>query len=202
MVSKVVHAVFAAAFCVCAVLPVAAAAQESKSAPLAKQLAQVLDQAKLESIAAADPTTGAFVAALYIPGTQLLVVSGMFDAPAIGAERISRKEYRDLYMDLQGAAKAGTRVFAQDVSADGLLFKSQRRRGRCVGAARTRALAFDGWQESEDERGGLYEGVLESRRAVRAHPLAARCAQAKAEDGLALTTKLTSSQQVGRLAQR
>jgi hypothetical protein len=148
MVSKVLHAVFAAAFCVCAVLPVAAAAQESKSAPLAKQLAQALDQAKLESIAAADPTTGAFVAALYIPGTQLLVVSGMFDAPAIGTERISRKEYKDLYMDLQGAAKAGTRVFAQDVSADGLSFKAS---DGAVDAweQANKTLAFDGWKKAK-----------------------------------------------------
>jgi hypothetical protein len=39
-------------------------------------------------------------------------------------ERIKRKEYRDLYMDLQGAAKAGTKCFAQDVSADGFAFKT------------------------------------------------------------------------------
>ena len=82
MVCKVLQAVFVAAFCACVVLPASAGSQESKSAPLAKQLAQVLDAAKLESMAAADPTTGAFVAALYIPGTQLLVVSGKFDAPS------------------------------------------------------------------------------------------------------------------------
>ena len=129
-----------------------AADQESKSAPLAKQLAQLLDSAKLESIAAADPTTGGFVAALYIPGTQLLVVSGKFDAPAIGTERINKKEYRDLYMDLQGAAKAGTRVFAQDVSADGLIFKTD------DGAADSweesnKTLAFDGHKKAKMSEG-------------------------------------------------
>src|SRR5215210_1706372 len=122
MFCKSSEAILAAAFCACVLQPAFAAAQESKSAPLARQLAQILDAAKLESMAAADPATGAFVAALYIPGTQLLVVSGMFDAPAIGTSRISRKEYKDLYMDLHGASKAGTRVFAQDASADGLSF--------------------------------------------------------------------------------
>ena len=139
------------------------ASQESKSAPLAKQLAQLLDAAKLESIAAADPTTGGFVAALYIPGTQLLVVSGRFDAPAIGTERINRREYRDLYMDLHGAAKAGTRVFAQDVSANGLSIKAD------DGAVDSweesnKTLSFDGWKKakmSEDDYTRAYTAADE-----------------------------------------
>lgn len=98
-----------------------AAAQESKSQPLARQLAQALDAAKLDSIAAADPSTGGFVAALYIPGTQLLVVSGKFDAPAIGTHRIDKKEFRELYMDLMGASVAGSRLFAADVSCNGFV---------------------------------------------------------------------------------
>ena len=106
-----------------ATISAAPAPQESKSAPLAKQLAQALDGAKLESIAAADPSTGGFVAALYIPGTQLLVVSGRFDNPEIGNHRLSKKEFRELYMDLMGASLAGSRQFAADVSCDGFVFK-------------------------------------------------------------------------------
>ena len=102
---------------------VSADQQESKSAPLAKQLAQALDAAKLDSIAAPDPATGGFVAALYIPGTQLLVVSGKFETPDIGTHRISKKEFRDLYMDLMGASVPGSRQFAADVSCDGFVFK-------------------------------------------------------------------------------
>jgi len=106
-------------------LVTAAGPQDSKSAPLAKQLAQTLEAAKLDSIAAADPTTGGFVAALYIPGTQLLVVSGKFEIPEIGTHRISKKEFRELYMDLMGASLAGSRLFASDVSCDGLSFKPE-----------------------------------------------------------------------------
>lgn len=102
---------------------VAAGPQESRSAPLARQLTQALDAAKLDSIAAHDPSTGGFVAALYIPGTQLLVVSGRFDTPEMGNYRLSTKEFRELYMDLMGAAVAGSRLFASDVSCDGLSFK-------------------------------------------------------------------------------
>lgn len=99
--------------------------QESKSAPLAKQLAQALDAAKIEAIAAPDPSTGGFVAALYIPGTQLLVVSGKFTTPDIGTHRLSKNEYRELYMDLMGAAVDGSRQFASDVSCDGFVFKPE-----------------------------------------------------------------------------
>ena len=101
-----------------------AAPQDSKSAPLARQLVQALDAAKLDAMAAADPTTGGFIAVLYIPGTQLLVVSGKFELPDIGTHRIGKKEFRELYMDLMGASLAGTRQFATDVSCDGLLFKA------------------------------------------------------------------------------
>lgn len=111
------------AFLAAGVVASAAGPQESKSAPLARQLAQALDAAKLDSIAAADPSTGGFVAALYIPGTQLLVVSGKFDSPDIGTHRIDKKEFRELYMDLMGAAVAGSRQFAADVSCDGFVAK-------------------------------------------------------------------------------
>lgn len=109
------------AFCVAGAVVTAAGPQDSKSAPLARQLAQALDAAKLDSIAAADPSTGGFVAALYIPGTQLLVVSGRFESPDIGTHRISKKEFRELYMDLMGASVAGSRLFAADVSCDGFV---------------------------------------------------------------------------------
>src|SRR3954447_14343327 len=77
------------------------AAQESKSAPLAKQLAAALDAAKLDSIAAADPDApDAFAAALYFPGMQFLVVSGKYSVPQLLATRLTKKEYRDVYLDL------------------------------------------------------------------------------------------------------
>jgi len=103
-----------------------AAEQESKSAPLARQLSQLLDASKLETIAAADPASGSFVAALYIPGTQLLVVSGKFQSPEFGTNRLEKKEYRELYMDLMGGAVPGSRLVASDVKCDGLAFKPHR----------------------------------------------------------------------------
>jgi hypothetical protein len=117
----------AGALTVCSVAaagsPGAREPQDSKSAPLAKQLAQALDAAKMDAVAAPDPATGGFVAALYIPGTQLLVVSGKFPNPEIGNHRIGKSEFRELYMDLMGASDAATRQFASDVSCDGFVFE-------------------------------------------------------------------------------
>ena len=146
------------AFALAVAAPVAARDQDSKSAPLAKQLVQLLESSKLDSIAAADPTNGAFVAALYIPGTQLLVVSGKFNTPAGAQERIKNKEYRDLYMDLQGAALPGSRLFASDISCDGLL------KGNGDGAADSwdfanKSVTFDGHKKAkmnEDEYSKVY----------------------------------------------
>jgi hypothetical protein len=114
------------AFAAAVAFPAFAEVQESKSGPLARQLTQLLDASKLESIAAADPVGGGFVAAIYVPGAQLLVVSGKFATPDIGTYRIERKEYRELYMDLMGGAVAGSRLVASDVSGDGFAAKPKR----------------------------------------------------------------------------
>jgi hypothetical protein len=100
-------------------------AQDSKSAPLAKQLAAAMDAAKLDSIAAKDPSApDVFVAALYFPGAQLLVVSGKYSVPQLLVERVNKKEYRDVYLDINGAAAADSKVFVEDPGADG--FKAKR----------------------------------------------------------------------------
>src|SRR5438067_6772956 len=98
-----------------------AAAQESKSAPLAKQLAAALDAAKLDSIAAKDPgAPDMFIGALYFPGLQILVVAGKYAVPQLLNERLARKEYRDVYLDLNGTAALETKIFIEDPGTDGL----------------------------------------------------------------------------------
>jgi hypothetical protein len=124
MVYTISRRFLAVAFAIVIAVPASAGAQDSKSAPIARELTQLLEANKLDSIAAQDPS-GGFVAALHIPGTQLLVVSGKFPTPDGAMLRIKNKEYRDLYMDLQGAAIPGTRVFASDISCDGLAFKGK-----------------------------------------------------------------------------
>ena len=114
-----------AAVLVAASIASPAFAQESKSAALAKQLTAALNAGKLDCIAAQDPNApDIFVAALYFPGS-LLVVSGKYSVPQLLSDRLLKKEYRDVYMDLNGAATADTKVFIQDPGADGLRAKRE-----------------------------------------------------------------------------
>ena len=102
----------------------AAGPQDSKSASAARELAQLLDAGKLEAIAAADPgDPNAFVAALYFPGSQLLVVSAKYSAPSLLVTKINSKEFRDVYIDLQSASVQGSKIFVMDLMADGLAAK-------------------------------------------------------------------------------
>lgn len=123
----------------------AAWAQESKSAGLAKQLSAALDAAKLDSIAAADPMApDVFNAALYFAGAQLLVVSAKYSAPLYLLERLGKKEYRDVYLDLNGAAVANTKTFIQDGAADGLKAKNAGNQAADVIEVAGKPMVFDG----------------------------------------------------------
>jgi len=99
-------------------------AQDAKSGPLAKQLAAALDSAKLDSIAAPDPLSpGTFVAALYFPNMQLLVVSAKYTAPQLLLAKVDKKDYRDVYIDLNSASVPESKIFIEDLGADGLKAK-------------------------------------------------------------------------------
>jgi len=100
------------------------AAAQSKSAAAAKQLTDVLDRLKLDAIAAPDPSDpGAFVAALYFQGGQLLVVSAKYSAPTLITAKLAKKDYRDVYIDLNAASVAGSKIFVMDQTCDGLVAK-------------------------------------------------------------------------------
>jgi hypothetical protein len=105
---------------------VAAAQAPSKSAAVAKELVQVMEAKKLDSIAAKAPAgDGHFAAALYFPNVQLLVISGHYSAPQLMEPRLAGKQYRDTYMELSGTVTPDTRVFVQDMGEPGLSFKKQ-----------------------------------------------------------------------------
>ncbi len=101
-----------------------ALAQEPKSAALAKQLATAMDAAKLDSLAAKDPAgSDSFVSVLYITGLQLLAVSAKYSAPQLLDAKIGKKDYREVYIDLQSSATAGSKFFVEDLGMDGLRAK-------------------------------------------------------------------------------
>ena len=157
-----------------------ALAQESKSVALAKELSAALDARKLDAIAAKDPSKpDVFVGALYFPGVQLLVVLAKYAAPVAMNEQLAKKNYRDVYLDLSSASVAGTKVFVEDLGANGLVVKpgeNQPFDGFEVGGKRR---AFDGdWKKqqlSEDE----YMKAFAAADAQYSEMLAALLAQVK-----------------------
>jgi hypothetical protein len=107
--------------CAAAAAPLAAQDTQPASAALAKELSALLDGKKLTTIAAKDTSDPeAFVAAMYFSGSQLLVVGAKYDPAVLLVEKLNKKEYQEIYIDLNSAAKAGTRVFFEDLGADGL----------------------------------------------------------------------------------
>ena len=135
-----------------AVLPGAAVAQEpeSKSAPLAVELTKLLDQTKLDSIAAPRGVEkDQFVGALYLPGSQLLVVGAKFAAPDRMAYLLREKSYRDAYVDLNSASERQTKVFISDLGADGLQFEPEENGPSDTVDLPDRSVAFDGdWRRA------------------------------------------------------
>ena len=128
-----------------------AIAQEPQSAAPAKELAQLLTAKKLDSIAARMPDSREeFVGALTFPG-QLMVVWARTTAPAVVNEKLIRKEYREVYMDLNSASVLETRHFVTDLGPDGLKAKPASKQGPSdshdLGA---KTMRFDGsWREDK-----------------------------------------------------
>jgi hypothetical protein len=125
-------------------------AQTSTSAAPAKELAQALDAAKLDAIAAADPADpSTFVAALYLQGSQILAVSAKYAAPPLLLEKIKNKNYRDVYIDLNSASEAGTKVFVIDTGINGLTAKPEDGAADSVDTG-SRQITFDGeWKDAK-----------------------------------------------------
>ena len=122
-----------------------ALAQESKSTPLARQLAAALDAAKLDSVAAKDPAANdAYIGVLYLKGLQLLTIGARYSAPLLMDDRLIKGEYRDAYIELNAAGTAGTKVFLEDLGADGLRARRQDNSAPDVYDGGGKRVIFDG----------------------------------------------------------
>jgi hypothetical protein len=132
-------------------LSATALAQEPKSAALAKQLTAALDAAKLDSIAAKDPSApDVFIGALYFPGVQLLVVSAKYTVPSLLIEKLAKKEYRDVYIDLNSASVPDSKIFVSDLGADGLKAERSENQPYDTFEAGGKQVAFDGdWKKQK-----------------------------------------------------
>jgi hypothetical protein len=97
----------------------ASSGQESKTGPLAQELTTLLSSQKRDAVAARLGSEE-FVAALYYPGTQLLVIKAKYAAPALIFEKIVSKNYKDAYLDLATASMPETKIMIEDMKGDGL----------------------------------------------------------------------------------
>jgi hypothetical protein len=141
-----------------------APAADFASADAARQLTRALDAAGVTAIAAADPAEpGRFVAALYIPGSQLLVVSARHPSVDGVAHRIATRQYREVYLDLQGSPTLQGKFFVQDAAADGILSAEGNGGDLDVlyedGVTQT---LFNGDSEAQDLTSSEYEAKLSS----------------------------------------
>jgi hypothetical protein len=102
-------------------LPGEAQLRSPRSSGPAATLVKMMAERGIDAAAAKDAKEpGRFVAALCFPGTQLLVVSAKYPVPAILEQRLSNREYRDVYMELQNDVTREGRFFVQDMQANGL----------------------------------------------------------------------------------
>jgi hypothetical protein len=128
-----------------------ALAQEPKSAALAKQLAAALDASQLDAMAAKDPSSpDTFIGVLYFKGLQLLAVSAKYAAPSLLVDKIAKKNYRDVYIDLNSASVQDTKVFIEDLGADGLKAKHEDNTPFDTYESAGKRTAFDGdWKKQK-----------------------------------------------------
>ena len=103
-----------------------AADAPSKSEGRAKDLAKALDAQKSGAgqaiyMAAKDPQApDQFVAVLYFPGMQMLLVAAKYSVPQLLDERLAGKDFQNVYFDLNSASVPKSKFFVEDMNADGL----------------------------------------------------------------------------------
>ena len=96
-------------------------AQTFQSGVVAKELTSVMTARQLDTLAAADPTRpGRFIAALLVPGAQLLVVAADYPNAAELQALLAQRSYRDVYSALHQPLTQQSRVFFLDAGCDGL----------------------------------------------------------------------------------
>ena len=137
-----------------------AQAPASKSAPLAGELVKLLDSMKLDAAAGNRGARDEYVAAMYFPGSQLVVVSAKTTVPDRMKYLVMQKSYKDLYIELNGAVDQASKTFIYDLGANGLQFKHQKNQPFDTVDAVGKTTAFDGdWRKaklSEQEYTRIY----------------------------------------------
>lgn len=154
-------------------------AQESKSAPLAKQLTALLDKSKLDAVATKEAgEKDHYVAALYM-GSQLLVIEARYTVPVLLDEKVAKKDYREIYMDLNSASIPESKVFIVDLGANGLQARRDENQPYDTYEPGARRVLFDNDWKKQQMTEEEYLKVFEEADAAYAKMLASLIAQMK-----------------------
>jgi hypothetical protein len=86
---------------------------------------KLLDSMKLDAVAGSRGANE-YVAAMYFPGSQLVVVNAKTTVPDRMKYLILQKSYKDLYVELNGAVDQASKTFISDLGANGLQFKREK----------------------------------------------------------------------------
>ena len=83
--------------------------------------------------------------------TQIIVISAKYAAPPLLNEKLARREYRDVYIELNSASVLESRMIVTDLSADGLKAKKTKKEDPFdMREAAGKAFHFDGnWREDK-----------------------------------------------------
>ena len=170
-----------AALAVAVVTPAAAEdAKPSKSSAHAAALAKQLAQAKLQYIATKDPTEpGRFVAAMHLPGGQMMLVSAKYAAPALLNEKVLLGKFEDAYIDLNSASEAATRIIVEDIRADGFALTKSKDLTRDSFQANGKRVIFDFDWRKQKLTEAEYFSTLEAADAQYARMLELLIAEAQ-----------------------
>jgi len=119
------------------------------------------------------------VAALYFPGSQLLVVSARYAVPVLLNEQLAKKNYKEIYIDLNSASVAGSKAFVVDLLTDGL--KAKRAEGQAYDTYESpkRRVAFDGDWKAQKLTEEEYMAAFAEADEAYARMLTALITQAK-----------------------
>jgi hypothetical protein len=99
----------------------ALSAQDSRSTAAAARLTGLLQQHKLDAVAARHlDQPGVFIAALFMPDSHLLVVSAPHGAPAVLDKYLAAGQFMEVYLALNAGDVQKDRFFVMDMKGDGL----------------------------------------------------------------------------------
>ena len=140
---------------------------DAATTALAKELTKLLDQQKIDAVAAR-LEGDTFVAALYMRGSELLAISAKYSAPALINEKILGRRYKDAYTDLATASLVDSKIMIEDAKADGIRAMPGKEAFDVLTHGSEAPLHFDGkWKDRNQTEQAYEKSFLDAESAYR-----------------------------------